>query len=413
MASLGAFIWFGEMQPAILNNAPTPGSRLRIGICGFGVAGGSLAILLSRQGHDVTILERAPELGPVGAGFLLQPAGQRILHVLGVEAILQQSARIERLEAFTASGRRLTDLRYGRVAEGACAYGVHRGLLFDALHAEARRSRSRIVLAAEITEIDESPSDVSATDGCGRHHGPFDLLIGADGARSALRQWLNPSARRKAYEHGALWATGRSAEPADRLVQMTRGAKRLVGLLPVGDGRCTFFWGLPQKAVRPLKERGFAAFCEEVLTLFPMAAEVLADIGSFDRMTFAGYQYTLPRRLYSRRVVIVGDAGHAMSPHLGQGANLALLDAECLARKLSEQPLAKALSAYAVERRSQSRYFATMSKWLSPFFQSDSDFLGWSRDLGLPLMCAVPWLRRQMELSVAGMKKGFFDRLWR
>src|SRR5262245_36164353 len=57
---------------------------LRVGVCGFGVAGGALAILLSRAGHDVTLLERAPNVGPVGAGFLLQPSGQRVLEALGL-----------------------------------------------------------------------------------------------------------------------------------------------------------------------------------------------------------------------------------------------------------------------------------------------------------------------------------------
>jgi 2-polyprenyl-6-methoxyphenol hydroxylase-like FAD-dependent oxidoreductase len=110
-------------------------------------------------------------------------------------------------------------------------------------------------------------------------------------------------------------------------------------------------------------------------------------------------------------VVLVGDAAHSMSPHLGQGANLGLLDAECLARHLSNQSPAAALIAYAMERRRHSRYLAILSRVLTPFFQSGSHTLAIGRDVALPLMCAIPWIRRQMELTVAGVKRGFFDQL--
>jgi 2-polyprenyl-6-methoxyphenol hydroxylase-like FAD-dependent oxidoreductase len=386
--------------------------RLRVGICGFGVAGGALAVLLGRAGHDVTLLERAPEVGPVGAGFLLQPSGQRVLAGMGLlDAVIGKSARLERLEAFTENGSRLSNLRFGAATHGGCAFGVHRGLLFETLHAAALEAGTRVTLGAEIGAVEETVADVKVLDESGRRHGPFDLLIGADGSRSWVRTWLNPRERRREYEHGALWGCGRAAWPNDMLYQVTRGARRLLGLLPLGEGRCTFFWGLRRDEVEGVHARGFAAFREETLALCPAAEEVLTDLGGLDRLTFAGYQHALPRRVCSARVVLAGDAAHSMSPHLGQGANLALLDAECLARHLAKCPVAEAISAYAVERRAQSRYFSILSRLLSPAFQSNSIALGWARDVALPLMCAVPWFRRQMELSVAGAKEGFFDRL--
>ena len=385
---------------------------LRIGICGFGVAGGAAAVLLARAGHRVTLLERAPMVGPVGAGFLLQPSGQQVLARLGLlEGVAAQSARIERVQAFTNTGSRLTHLEYSSAAEGACAYGVRRGVVFEALHGAALAANVNIVLAAEIRGVCEEEDCVFAHDDAGVSHGPFDLLIGADGSRSQLRQWLNPGARRREYVHGALWGSGRSAWPADVLHQVARSAKRLLGLLPLGGGQCAFFWGIRRDEVERLKARGYAAFRDEAVAMCPAAAEVLDDMGGFERLTFAGYMHALPRRIHSHRVVLLGDAAHAMSPHLGQGANLALLDAECLSRHLASLPLADALAAYAMERRSQSRYLALLSHWLRPFFQSESTLLGWGRDIALPLLCAVPWMRRQMELTVAGAKRGFFDRL--
>jgi 2-polyprenyl-6-methoxyphenol hydroxylase-like FAD-dependent oxidoreductase len=362
----------------------------------------------------VILMERAPAVGPVGAGFLLQVAGQRVLEQLGLlQGIVAQSARIERVEAFTHTGRQLTDLRYARAVPGACAYGVRRGVLFDALHEAALASGVAIMLGAEAAAgVEESADTVTIRDVSGRAHGPFDLVVGTDGARSFLRDWLNPHERRRQYPHGALWMIGHAQEPGDRLVQIARGTRRLAGLLPIGGGKCTFFWGLPQEELEPLRQRGFAEFRREVAELVPGADDVLRDTHSFEQTMYAGYQHSLPDRVHSSRVALVGDAAHAMSPHLGQGANLALLDAECLARHLSASDVTTAVAAYAQERRSQSHYFGTLSQWLSPFFQSDYGILGLGRDIGLPVMCAVPWVRRQMELSVSGTKTGFFDRLW-
>jgi 2-polyprenyl-6-methoxyphenol hydroxylase-like FAD-dependent oxidoreductase len=386
--------------------------RKRIAICGFGVAGGVLAVFLARAGHRVQLIERAPQVGPVGAGFLLQPAGQRVLAQLGLlKSIVARSARIERLQAITDTGRELTNLCYAGVTGGGCAYGVHRGVLFEALHTAALDAGVEVVLDGEIVGVEEESASINVRDAGGRVHGPFDFVAGADGSRSHLRSWLNPNERRGEYEYGALWGSGRSHRPVDMLHQTTRGARRLLGLLPIGDGRCAFFWGVRLGEVDALKARGFSNFREEVSALCPFATEVVDDIGGFHGLKFAGYLHSLPGRIHSNRVVLLGDAAHPMSPHLGQGANLALLDAECLAGCLAELPIPEAFAAYAAARRSHSRYLSLLSRWLSPFFQSDSTVLGWGRDIALPLMCAIPWLRGQMELSVAGVKTGFLDRL--
>jgi 2-polyprenyl-6-methoxyphenol hydroxylase-like FAD-dependent oxidoreductase len=108
------------------------------------------------------------------------------------------------------------------------------------------------------------------------------------------------------------------------------------------------------------------------------------------------------------RVALLGDAAHATTPHLGQGANLALLDAECLAQSIAQAAtVPAALDRYQRERRAQNRYYVELSRWLSPFFQSDRDSLGPVRDLGLPLLARLPPVRRTMERSLAGMKGGW------
>ncbi len=380
---------------------------MKIAIAGFGVAGGALATLLARAGHGVTVFERASQPGPVGAGFLLHSSGQSVLRGLGLlEGIMAHSARLSGLEAFTHRGRRFSDLKVGRSLPGAFVLGVHRGVLFESLQSAALAAGVEIRAGVEVVSARESGEHIMPVDAAGQELGAFDLLAACDGARSQLRQVVNPSlAVPRPAPYGALWGTGLCGGVTEHVHQVAQGTRRLAGLLPVGGGRATFFWGLHADEREPLRARGFAAFIEEAGALLPAAAETLRDIGSFEGLTWATWHNVLPPRMVQGRLALLGDAAHAMNPHFGQGANLALLDAAALARHLPD------LAAYERERRGPGRFFGRLSAWLSPFFQSRIPLLGTLRDIGLPLLGAVPWCRRQMELSFAGAKDGWFRRL--
>src|SRR5579871_1210394 len=106
--------------------------QYRIGIVGFGIAGGAAACLLARLGHLVTIFERAPQVGPVGTGLLLQLSGQTVLHRLGLlEQVLATSEPLTGLHACLPNGRTIIRTRYAEATGAHCGYGVLRGTLFE------------------------------------------------------------------------------------------------------------------------------------------------------------------------------------------------------------------------------------------------------------------------------------------
>lgn len=381
----------------------------RIGIVGYGVAGATSAFLLARAGHDVTLFERAVEVGPVGAGVLLQPSGQLVLEKLGLlQEVIARAEPIEELHALTDRGRTLIRLPYAEIQPSLHAYGIHRGDLFEALHRAVARESVRECLSREITSYRESAESIVATDIDGNEHGPFDLLIAADGSRSALRKASGLTRWSHEYAHAALWAIGRSNAVKAKLHQVVRGTTHLLGLLPMGDGRCSLFWGLRRDQKDAVWSAGFDAWKREVLTLCPLAEELLSGLHSFDDVAFTRYQHVWMKRWHTDRLIILGDAAHAMSPHLGQGINLALIDAYSLAEELaSGGPLRQVFARYAARRQAHIRFYGSLTLALTPFFQSNGRIKGIGRDIALPILTHLPGIRGQMILAMSGLKGGY------
>ena len=390
-----------------------------VGVVGCGTAGAAAAILLARAGHDVTVLERVPAPRPVGAGILVQPTGQAALARLGLyEQVAARSARIDRLWLRAPGGRTLVDLHYAACDPGWFGLGVHRGVLFEALYrAACAEPRVRVCAGRDIRALRRDGARHLALDAAGDAHGPFDLVVIADGATSGLRAAAGAVRRDAPYPWGALWFI---AEDRDRvyrgeLYQIASRARRLYGVLPTGlgpgDGETpvvSLFWSLAARELDAWRSGGLAAWKAEVSALDPRIGFALDRIDSPDQLVFARYRDVQMRRWHEPGVVFVGDAAHAASPQLGQGANLALLDALVLADCVAAAPsLAAALDDYARNRRRHLRYYQRMTRWLTPLFQSDSRVLGWLRDWTFPLANAIGPLRRHMIRTMAGVALGF------
>jgi 2-polyprenyl-6-methoxyphenol hydroxylase-like FAD-dependent oxidoreductase len=395
--------------------------KLDIGIIGCGFAGGAAAAFLARAGHRVTVYERVPEPSAVGAGILLQPTGLAVLEELGLSHdMLARGARVTELFTRTSAGSTLFRLEYERLARGLFGLGVHRGALFDLLVLALRDAGARLAPGSDVHALDTTETRARVLGADGKSLGDHELVVVADGARSRLRAGSGIPHRVRPYRWGALWFVGEDREQrfAGTLSQVCDGTGRLLGFLPTGFGPgsgsvplVSLFWSIRTDRMDDFRKTDLASFKQAVLRYEPRADALLAQIESPEQLLGANYFDVVMRRFHEGRVVTIGDAAHATSPQLGQGTNLALLDAAVLARAVEDEPeLERALSRFSRERRAHVRFYGLASRWLTPFFQSGHRWLAPIRDAWFPVLSRFPPLEREMLATLAGVKRGVLRR---
>ena len=344
------------------------GTRLRVGIVGAGIAGLALAAGLRARGHEAEVFEKAPRLLPVGAGIALAPNAVKALTALGMADAALGPAR-ERRTARTAAlllpdGSRVVQVPARRLR----LLAVTRG----GLHAVLAERASEVHVGVEAA-VSPSGAPVLTVDGEER---AFDVVVAADGVRSASREVLGLDPGLK-YRGWTTWR-GVTAEPFDlggRLSE-TWGPGAMVGLVPLTDGRT--YWFAAQHAPPGVKVADPQA---DVLDRFahwhsPIPRVIEAtDARGVIRTDV--YDLAEPLETYVKdRTVLVGDAAHAMTPNLGQGANQALVDAAALVRLLDGAGgpggVAGALAAFDKERRKPSQRVAAASLLLSRLAVAES-----------------------------------------
>lgn len=386
----------------------------RIAIVGGGTAGAASALFLARAGHRVTVFERVAQPTAVGAGILLQPTGMHVLQSLGLlDEILAHGARIEKLYGTTPTGKTVLDVRYRYFAKESFGLGLHRGALFSVLWNAVKQEQIDIRTGVEVTHCDQQSGRAKLFSEA-TELGEYDCVIVANGTHSRVRDSLNVPSRVIPYPWGALWAV----VPDDGLTsgmlrQWLRNAEQMLGLMPTGRNYgdahpvLSFFWSLPVDSLSAWREQGLLSWKETVLKLAPIQ-HVLDHIQTPEQLTFASYADVQMKHWHDRNAVCIGDCAHATSPQLGQGANLALVDALTLARCFATSDnVPQALQQYSRTRKSHLRYYQSASRLLTPLFQSHSKLGSGLRDMGMGLVCRTPFLKQQMALTLSGTKTGW------
>jgi len=364
---------------------PTP---LSIGIIGAGIGGLAAAALCAQAGHRVTLIERFVTPQPLGSGLVLQPVGLAVLDAIGAEA-RSFGANITQMLGH-AGKRRVLDVAYHADAPGLA---IHRASLFAILWQAANAAGIRLETgAACIAAPLAAGKRMILRDGASPL-GPFDLVVDASGAGSKL----SPMQARP-LGFGAVWGTvpwpADSDLPRHQLTQHYQAARHMAGVLPIGQlpgnptPHAAVFWSLPRAKLDTWPNQDLRQWKAEVTRLWPQMAPFLTTLHSPTDLTPARYSHGTLRRPFAEALAFIGDSAHRASPQLGQGANMALLDAFALTQAL-RLPLGEALPRYAQMRRWHVRSYQALSAAFTPMYQSASTALPALRDHLLAPLAAL------------------------
>lgn len=369
------------------------------------MAGLACAAKLRAQGARVVVFDKLEAPAPIGSGLILQPVGLHVLDVIGLGARIRGlGAPIERLYGRVVPSQRVVlDVRYRALGPNApLGLAVHRGALFQVLYDAALEAGAEIAAGREVVAADAGRLHFSD----GTQSAQFDLVINALGMRSPLSR--QPAQN---LPYGALWASLDWVDGFDphALEQRYEAARKMAGVLPIGrlpgaeHKQAAFFWSLKHDRRAAWQARGLEAWKHEACALWPDTAPLLDQISRSEQLVFAAYAHRTLGSPIERALAHVGDSWHCTSPQLGQGANMALLDALALTRALETQgDIETALGEYARLRLWHIRLYQLASWMFTPAYQSDSIALAWLRDTIVAPLARLPPAPQILAALVAG-----------
>jgi 2-polyprenyl-6-methoxyphenol hydroxylase-like FAD-dependent oxidoreductase len=342
----------------------------RILIVGGGIAGLSVATALHRQGLTPELVERSTTWPAVGAGINLPANGVRVLRALGVgEAVDRTATVIRRWGFFDQQGALLceTDLE-DLWRDVGPSLGITRVRLQEALVAGAAVSHRLGVSLTALTQDDDRVR-VSFSDGMS---GDYDLVVGADGIHSTVRE-LALSASSPSYAGTMAWRSVIPTRPPgilDMMVLMGEGS--FFGLAPMGEGHTYGFGAVGGARFKDPIVGRLERFRRRFAEFGAPVPAYLAALQSDEQLHFGAIEWVEVDEWHRGRVVLLGDAAHAGPPHMGEGGCMAMEDALVLADVLRKaESVESALDAYVRRRRPRAGWVQEQSRaaaqaWVLP-----------------------------------------------
>lgn len=406
----------GGARPSLVAS-PIYGEAMdHVVVVGAGIGGLAASLVLSRIAAHTTLVERAERPSEVGAALALQPSGMAVLERLGLlPAVIAASTRIDRMNIRSANGRMLMSAGMPDLGSGLDhAIAVRRTDLHQLL-LQAVTDAPSVHTRFGCAVVSADPSGVARMTSA-PHDGrdaattslKADLIVGADGVGSAVRSTGGFHSRVSAGSSYVRTIVAGQANPWFEEYWTPLGS---FGHAPLG-GDSTYFWAAAHvaAAAEAVSRRDLRSFRQEWRRVLPIAANLLEKVSSFDDLLINTVRRVDCRRWFSGRLVLVGDAAHAMAPNLGQGANSAMVDTVALAQDLTTAPsIEEALVRFDQHRRQAVRRVQNIAGMLQRLCGVEGDAAVVMRDALLVGLSRLPGIsdnsiRRALAKDVTAVR---------
>ena len=334
-------------------------------VVGGGIGGLTAAIALRQRGFAVDVIEKDPDWAVYGVGILQQANVVRAMAQLGLfEDYVGAGFGFDAVEIFAPTGQHMATIKSPRVIEN---YPPNIGIGRRALHKVlgdrtiAAGAKLRLGITAERLDDDGAGVTVTFSDGM---TGRYDLVVGADGLYSKTRTQIFPDAPKPEFTGQAVWRYN-FARPPEIVNLHNYVGQRGIGLAPLSQTLMYMFLTTPEPGNPRFERRGLAAAMQARLADPPPAlAPLVTQITDDAEVVYKPLEWLfLEGAWHKGRVVLLGDAVHATTPHLGQGAGMAIEDSVVLADELARAASPEqAFLAYRERRFARCKFLVEASR---------------------------------------------------
>ncbi|GAA1393030.1 FAD-dependent oxidoreductase [Kitasatospora putterlickiae] len=339
---------------------------LRVLVHGAGIGGLTAATALAGRGHRVDVVELRDALEALGVG-IIQPSNA--LHVMREIGVLEQCLAVgfewETLTICDPAGGVLAKIPQPRMDDAPSSNGIPRPALARVLAEAATAAGATLRFGTTVTDLADEGEEVAVTlsDGSGAR---YDLVVGFDGIGSPLRKRLYGETYAPEYTGFANWRVTLPRSPEVRGVVMSTGNLKAKALLTPISEDLMYLGSVFAEAedFRPDPERAHEQLRERLAGFGGPIAEALAQVTDPAAVVYSRIsQVTVEEPWHVGRVVLAGDAAHASTPHLAQGAAMAVEDALVLAQSLDAAgTVPAALAAWEERRRPRAMWVQALSR---------------------------------------------------
>ncbi|MFF2613100.1 FAD-dependent monooxygenase [Kitasatospora sp. NPDC058046] len=339
---------------------------LRVLVNGGGIGGLTLATALAERGHQVDVAELREQLEALGVGIIQPSNALHVMREIGVlDDCLAAGFEWEVLTICDPAGATLAKIPQPRMGDAPSNNGIPRPALARVLANAAVKAGATLRFGTTIGTLREDAHGIEAalTDG---QVGRYDLVVGFDGIGSPLRRHLYGEKYAPEYTGFANWRVTVPRSPEVRGVVMSSGNLNAKALLTPISAEQMYLGSVFAEAedFRPDPERAHEQLRERLAGFGGPIAEALAQITDPAAVVYSRIsQVTVEEPWHVGRIVLAGDAAHASTPHLAQGAAMAVEDALVLAQSLdAEDTVPAALTAWEARRRPRAMWVQALSR---------------------------------------------------